>query len=191
MKIYIAIFVLLSLFPLLLEAQVRGGNWRQEVFVGDAGDSTVTVHFPPIFVFNRPIDLRRHLRLVDAVRKVYPLAQIAKAKLANMESELGNMQTEKAQRDYIKIVYKELKNEYTPILHRMTRSQGRVLLKLIDRETEYTAYEVLKDFKGGFSAGFWQGVSKIFGQDLKSKYEKDGEDRMIEQIIIYYEAGLL
>lgn len=53
------------------------------------------------------------------------------------------------------------------------------------------AYEVLKEFRGGFVAGFWQGVSRIFGQNLKSEYDKQNEDRMIEQIVIYYEAGLL
>ena len=73
----------------------------------------------------------------------------------------------------------------------MTRTEGRVLLKLIDRETEYTAYEVLREFRGGLVAGFWQSVSRIFGQNLKSEYDAEGEDRMIEQIIIYYEAGLL
>lgn len=98
---------------------------------------------------------------------------------------------QKAQKEYIRQVYHQIKDEYTPVLKHMTRTQGKVLLKLIDRETEYTAYEVLKEFRGGFVAGFWQGVSRIFGQDLKSQYDKDNEDKMIEQIVIYYEAGLL
>ena len=127
----------------------------------------------------------------DAVKKVYPIAQIAKAKMATMEEELCRLPTKKAQKEYIKQIYHEIKDEYTPVLKHMTRTQGRVLLKLIDRETEYTAYEVLKEFRGGFVAGFWQGVSKIFGQNLKSEYDREGEDRMIEQIVIYYEAGLL
>ena len=137
------------------------------------------------------MDLRRYRKLVDAVKKVYPIAQIAKAKMATMEEELRRLPTKKAQKEYIKQVYHEIKDEYTPVLKHMTRTQGRVLLKLIDRETEYTAYEVLKEFRGGFVAGFWQGVSKIFGQNLKSEYDKQNEDRMIEQIVIYYEAGLL
>jgi len=112
-------------------------------------------------------------------------------KMATMEEELCRLPTKKAQKEYIKQIYHEIKDEYTPVLKHMTRTQGRVLLKLIDRETEYTAYEVLKEFRGGFVAGFWQGVSKIFGQNLKSEYDREGEDRMIEQIVIYYEAGLL
>lgn len=173
-------------------AQAQGGRgfWHQEWEV-DGGDSIALVHVLPVYVFSRPVDLRRYRRLVDAVKKVYPIAKIAKAKMADMEEELCRLPTKKAQKEYIKQVYDEIKEEYTPVLKRMTRTQGRVLLKLIDRETEYTAYEVLKEFRGGFVAGFWQGVSKIFGQNLKSEYDKEGEDRMIEQIVVYYEAGLL
>lgn len=176
----------------LPEAQAQGGRgfWHQEWTV-ERGDSIPLVHILPVYVFSRPVDLRRYRRLVDAVKKVYPIAKIARAKMATMEAELTRLPTKKAQKEYIKQVYHEIKEEYTPVLKRMTRTQGHVLLKLIDRETEYTAYEVLKEFRGGFVAGFWQGVSKIFGQDLKSQYDKDGEDRMIEQIVIYYEAGLL
>lgn len=176
----------------LPKAQAQGGRgfWHQEWTV-ERGDSIPLVHILPVYVFSRPVDLRRYRRLVDAVKKVYPIAKIARAKMATMEAELTRLPTKKAQKEYIKQVYHEIKEEYTPVLKRMTRTQGRVLLKLIDRETEYTAYEVLKEFRGGFVAGFWQGVSKIFGQDLKSQYDKDGEDRMIEQIVIYYEAGLL
>ena len=149
------------------------------------------MHILPVYVFNRKVDLRRYRRLVDAVKKVYPIAQTAKAKMADMEEELSRLPTKKAQKEYIRRVYHEIKEEYTPVLRHMTRTQGRVLLKLIDRETEYTAYEVLREFRGGFVAGFWQGVSKVFGQDLKSQYDREGEDRMIEQIVVYYEAGWL
>lgn len=187
------ILLIALLVAALPEVQAQGGRgfWHQEWEVGKNGDSIPLVHILPVYVFSRPVDLRRYRRLVDAVRKVYPIAKIARAKMASMEEELCRLPTKKAQKAYIKQIYNEIKEEYTPVLKHMTRTQGRVLLKLIDRETEYTAYEVLKEFRGGFVAGFWQGVSKIFGQDLKSQYDKEGEDKMIEQIIIYYEAGLI
>ena len=190
MKKWILLIALLA--AALSQAQAQGGRgfWHQEWTV-EKGDSIPLVHVLPVYVFSRPVDLRRYRRLVDAVKKVYPIAQIAKAKMATMEEELCRLPTKKAQKEYIKQIYHEIKDEYTPVLQHMTRTQGRVLLKLIDRETEYTAYEVLKEFRGGFVAGFWQGVSKIFGQNLKSEYDREGEDRMIEQIVIYYEAGLL
>lgn len=180
--------MLLALHP--AAAQSGRGYWHQEWSV-ERGDSIPLVHVLPVYVFSRPVDLRRYRRLVDAVKKVYPVAKIARAKMAEMETELARLPTKKAQKEYIKTVYDQIKEEYTPVLKRMTRTQGRVLLKLIDRETEYTAYEVLREFRGGFVAGFWQGISKIFGQDLKSQYDREGEDRIIEQIVIYYESGLL
>ncbi len=75
------------------------------------------------------------------------------------------------------------------------REIGRLAIQgirqLIDRETEYTAYEILREFRGGFVAGFWQSVSRIFGQNLKSEYDREGDDKVLEQIVLYYEAGLL
>lgn len=180
----------LAAAPDRVRAQGGRGFWHQEWEV-EKGDSIPLVHVLPVYVFSRPVDLRRYRRLVEAVKKVYPVAKIAKARMAEMEEELRRLPTKKAQKAYIKQVYHQIKDEYTPVLKHMTRTQGRVLLKLIDRETEYTAYEVLKEFRGGFVAGFWQGISRIFGQNLKSEYDKEGEDRMIEQIVVYYEAGLL
>lgn len=188
-KWFLLLIILLTALP---GAQAQGGRgfWHQEWEVAK-GDSVPLVHVLPVYIFSRPVDLRRYRRLVDAVKKVYPIAKIAKARMSEMEEELCRLPTKKAQKAYIKEVYHQIRDEYTPVLKHMTRTQGRVLLKLIDRETEYTAYEVLREFRGGFVAGFWQGVSRIFGQNLKSEYDKENEDRMIEQIVIYFEAGLL
>lgn len=153
-------------------------------------DSTLQVDILPVYVFNKKADLRRYRRLVDAVKKVYPLAQIAKRKMHDMEGELLTL-SKKEQRKYIKQCYKQILDEYTPVAKRMTRTQGRVLVKLIDRETDYTAYEVIREFRGGFVASFWQGIGRIFGHNLKSEYDKENEDRVLEQIVLYYEAGLL
>ena len=186
------LLLLITLAAALPGAQAQGGRgfWHQEWCV-EKGDSVPLVHILPDYVFSRSVDLRRYRKLVDAVKKVYPIARIAKAKMAAIEEKLFRLPTKKAQKAYIRQVYNQIKEEYTPVLKHMTRTQGKVLLKLIDRETEYTAYEVLKEFRGGFVAGFWQGVSRIFGQNLKSEYDKQNEDRMIEQIVIYYEAGLI
>lgn len=190
MKKWLLILVMLAAVSPGVRAQGGRGFWHQEWAV-EKGDSVPLVHILPVYVFSRPVDLRRYRKLVDAVKKVYPIAKVAKARMADMEEELCRLPTKKAQKEYIRQVYHQIKDEYTPVLKHMTRTQGKVLLKLIDRETEYTAYEVLKEFRGGFVAGFWQGVSRIFGQNLKSQYDRDNEDKMIEQIVIYYEAGLL
>lgn len=178
-------------------AQRRGrsprerGYWFQNWQIDERGDSIPHIYALPVYVYSKGIDTRKWRKLVAAVKAVYPLAQTAREKMDEMEAELTRLPTKKAQREYIKGLYDEIKEEYTPVLKKMTRTQGRVLLKLIDRETEYTAYEILKEFRGGFVAGFWQTVGKVFGHDLKDDYDKTGEDRMIEQIVVYYEAGLI
>ena len=163
---------------------------RQSGWAVMGQDSTLQVDILPVYVFNKKADLRRYRRLVDAVKKVYPLAQIAKQKMHDMEGELLTL-SKKEQRKYIRQCYKQILDEYTPVAKRMTRTQGRVLVKLIDRETDYTAYEVIREFRGGFVASFWQGIGRIFGHNLKSEYDKENEDRVLEQIVLYYEAGLL
>lgn len=156
----------------------------------ERGDSIAHVEALPVYVFSRPIDLRRYRRLVVAVKKVYPLAQIAKQKLREMEGELLTLD-KKEQRAYIKKCYKEILDEYTPVAKRMTRTQGMVFIKLIDRETDYTAYQLIREFRGGFVASFWQGIGRIFGHNLKTEYDRENIDKVLEQIVIYYEAGLL
>ncbi len=167
------------------------GFWDVTWGIDERGDSIIEVQVKPVYLYNKGIDMRKWRKLVIAVKKVYPIAQTAREKMQDMEDELSRLETKQEQREYIKGIYNEIKAEYTPVLKKMTRSQGRVLIKLIDRETEYTAYEILKEFRGGFVAGFWQTVGKIFGHDLKTGYDKDGEDKMIEQIVVYYEAGLI
>jgi pyruvate dehydrogenase complex dehydrogenase (E1) component len=76
-------------------------------------------------------------------------------------------------------------------LRKLTFSQGRLLIKLIDRETGDTSYKLIKELKGGFSAFMWQSVARIFGSNLKSEYEMEGDDAMIERIIIMIDNGML
>ncbi|MBR5850641.1 MAG: DUF4294 domain-containing protein [Alistipes sp.] len=187
---------ILLLFAVLFIAAETIGQYRpirgmraQEWLV-ERGDSIAHIEVLPVYVFSRPIDLRRYQRLVEAVRRVYPLAQLAKAKMREMETHLLTLE-EKDQRAYIKQCYKEVLDEYTPVAKRMTRTQGKVFIKLIDRETDYTAYELIREFRGGFVANFWQGVGRIFGHNLKTEYDRENIDRVLEQIVVYYEAGLL
>ncbi len=187
---------LILVLLLLLGGQDAVGQRRRipgvmyQEWLVERGDSIAHIEAVPVYVFSRPIDLRRHRRLVLAVKKVYPLAQIAKAKLREMETELLALD-KKEQRAYIRKCYKEILDEYTPVAKRMTRTQGMVFIKLIDRETDYTAYELIREFRGGLVAGFWQGIGRIFGHNLKTEYDREHIDKLLEQIVVYYEAGLL
>lgn len=159
--------------------------------VGRGGDTTTVVYANRVYCFSKPMDMSEHWKLVRDFRKVYPLALVAKDKMGDFEQELLALPDRKSQREYAKRVEKELIAEYTPTLKRMTVSQGKILVRLIDRETEMTSYDIVKEFRGGFTAGFWQGIARIFGHNLKDEYDAADRDRMIEQCILMYNAGLL
>ncbi len=154
-------------------------------------DIVGNIRFKPIVVYAKGIDQKKYWRLVKSVKKVYPLAKLAQEKLREMEDHLATLPSKSAKKAHVRMVYKQIKEEYTPVLKKMTMTDGRVLIRLIDRETEYTAYGVLDEFKGGLTATFWQGVGRVFGHNLKDEYGSNAEDRMIEMIIQYYEAGLI
>ncbi len=166
------------------------GIWYQTATI-ENGDSVAVVHILPVRKYARKKDMRRYAKLIRAVKKVYPIAQEAKREMALMEEELRRLPSKKDRELYTKGIQKMIIKKYTPVLKRMTVYEGRVLLKLIDRETEYTAFEIVKEFRGGFVAGFWQAMARLFGNNLKLEYDPDGSDKMLEQIVVYYEAGLL
>ena len=186
------LFLLIALSTLTTSAQGRRERaiWHSEWII-ENGDSVAVYHITPVRKYARKPDMRRYARLVKAVKRVYPLAQEAKNLMATMETELLALPTKKQQKMYIKGIEKRLIREYTPVLKKMTIYDGGVLLKLIDRQTDDTAYDIIKEFRGRFEAGIWQGVAKIFGNNLKTGYDPDKDDILLEQIVILYEKGLL
>lgn len=134
---------------------------------------------------------RRDRRLVRNVKKAYPYSRIAAIKLKQVDEELSKLQSEAKQKEYIKQAEKEIMKEFEKDLRKLTITQGIILVKLIDRETGQTSYEVIKDLKGGFSAFLWQGIARIFGNNLKAEYNPEGEDAKIEDIVRGIEAGFL
>ena len=159
--------------------------------VTDDGEELTMVRVVPIPVFNRRGDMRKYRRLVDAVKKVYPIAVTARERMSGMEDTLLMLKTKREQQAYIKRMERNITREYTPVLRKMTRYQGRILIKLISRETDRSAFAIVREFRGRVEAGAWQLVAKIFGHNLKTEYDPEGEDAMIEQIVKYIEAGLL
>lgn len=123
------------------------------------------------------------------VKKVYPYAILASAKLKEIDLVLEKLPTEKQKKDYLKHAEKQLKDEFEASLKELSVTQGRILMKLIDRETGNTSYEVVKEFRGGFQAFLWQGVARVFGNNMKDGYDPQGEDMMIERAIKLVEAG--
>jgi hypothetical protein len=136
-------------------------------------------------------DLRQYRRLIYNVKKVYPYAKLAGEKFTVVNSHLQTLKTGKEQREYIKQVEEELLKQYEEDLKNLTITQGRILIKLIDRETSETSYTVVKELRGSFQAAFWQAIARIFGSNLKTEFDAEGEDKMINEIMIMIEKGQL
>ena len=134
---------------------------------------------------------RKYNRLMINVKKAYPFAVIAREELRIMNEHLEHIDGERARKKYIKEYEKEMFDRYEDDLKRLTFSQGKILIKLVYREIGNTSYNLVKEYRGDFSAAFWQGVARIFGSNLKSTYDPYGEDAEIEMIIQMIEAGII
>lgn len=136
---------------------------------------------------------RRWSKLHNNIVKTYPYAKVAGDLIAEYNRNLLELETEAERKAYMDRCEEDLKAEFEGDIRKMTISQGRVLIKLIDRETGATSYELIRDLKSGFTAFMWQGVAKLFGTDLKENYDPKTkeEDLMIEDIVLQIESGLI
>jgi len=134
---------------------------------------------------------RRYRRMIRNIKKAYPYAQIAGVKLKELDDHLATLNSEKEQKAYINQAEKEIMDQFEKQVKRLTVTQGIILVKLIDRETGRTSYQVIKELKGGFTAFFWQGIARIFGNNLKTKYDPENQDKVMEDIVLGIEAGFI
>ena len=160
------------------------------------GDTVVSIDvkpviiFPPIKVENKRATIR-YDRLVYNVKKVYPYARLAGQKLKIYKTILDTIPTEKARKSFIKKAEKELENQFGAEIKDLSYSQGKILIKLIYRETGNSTFDIVKELRGGFSAFIWQTLARLFGYDLKTDYDPGGSDQAIEQIVLMIEAGAI
>jgi hypothetical protein len=130
-------------------------------------------------------------KLTRNIVKVYPYARITANLLREYEHDLSVIERSSDQELYIKLAEAELRAEFEAEVKDLTMSQGRVLIKLIDRETGKTSYDLVERLRGSFTAFVWQGLARLFGQDLRSTYDPAGDDRMMELIVQRIERGEL
>ena len=142
------------------------------------GDTIPAFQIPTIYIF-KPLKFRNkkeqmeYYKLVRNVKKVYPIAN------------------EKARQRHIKRVEKGLKEQYTPRMKKLSFAQGKLLIKLVDRQSHQSSYELVKAFMGPFKAGFYQTFAALFGASLKKQYDPEGEDKLTERVIVLVESGQL
>ncbi len=139
----------------------------------------------------RKMSAKEYARLVQKIKKVYPYAKIAAAELDKYNEKFVNIKSEREKRKYIKVVEKQMFNKFEKSFKKLTISEGRYLMLLIDRETGDTSYELIKELKGSLPALFWQGIARVFGNSLKDEYDPVYKHFVIEQIVLMIERGEL
>lgn len=169
-------------------------NVMRAIIVGN--DTILVSNIPELDIYPRRefrnrFQYYRYRTLIRNVKVAYPYAKVAGEKLRELDARLANMPSERQRKAFINSYEKELKDEFEDKLTHLTISQGRILIKLIDREVDQSTFLVITEVKGKFKAVFWQGVARLFGSNLKAEYDPYGEDAMIEEIIMMIEAGRL
>lgn len=133
---------------------------------------------------------RKYYRLVHNFSKAYPYALVAKKLVLEADSTIAADKLKGVKREkYISKVQKELFDVFEGQMRNLTVTQGALIMKLIDREVGKSSYNLIKGYKSGITAGFWQGVAKMFGSDLKAPYDPEGEDKATEELVQIWEAG--
>lgn len=146
--------------------------------------------YPPM-VFKNKQQERFYWKTVRDVKKTLPFAKELALEMQVADQQLALLTDDKARRKWWRQYEKYLFRKYEDDLRHMTASQGQMLMKLMDRESDRTSYDIIKHYRGKASANFWQFVAKLFKNDLKEEYDASDKDRIVERVINLVEAGQL
>lgn len=162
----------------------------------DGKDTIAVVNLQEVFIFpqirfknNR--EQEKYNKLVRDVKRTLPYAKMVYATLIETYEYMETLPNDKARQEHLKRMEKDLFKEYKPELKKLTFSQGKLLIKLIDRECNQSSFNLLKAYLGNFRAGFWNLFAGMFGASLKSEYDPKGKDAMTERVVIMVERGLI
>ena len=147
------------------------------------------IYVYPMLTFKDKKQTKSYMRLVTNVKKVLPIAKEARQMLIETTEFLDMLPDEKSKEEHIKRVEDDIFRTYKPKMKKLTYSQGKLLIKLIDRECHSSSYDMIKAFMGPIRAGFWQVFAWGFGASLKKEYDPHGVDRLTERVVLMVEAG--
>ena len=197
-----SIYILLSVFAFLsceTKAQQNSSSTSvayrvpADAYKGELIPSITlkTIYVYPKMVFKSKKQERYYNRLVRDVKKTLPLAHEVRNAVIETYEYLQTLPDEKSRAKHIKYMEKALKKQYMPQMKKLTFSQGKLLIKLIDRECNQSSYQLVKAFMGPLKAGFYQTFAALFGASLKKEYRPEEDDRMIERVVILVESGVI
>ncbi len=196
MKRFIFILILFVFTSLEGHSQIR--KYNDGPFIARAvildGDTVPVFDLPVVRIlgpriFKSKIEAIRYSKLIRDVKRVYPYAKLSGIKFRKYNSMLLNVSNEKEKKRLMKQAENELREEFEDDIRKLTMKQGIILIKLIDRETGNTSFEIVKELRGTFTAFFWQQIGRIFGISLKIEYLPETRDKYIEEIVVMIENG--
>ena len=196
---YLIVFVCLFSFfgEAVAQGELEEGGYRVPAIVDENGDTLPNLLLPqvyvyPVLVFKDKKQEKFYWKTVRDVKRTLPYAKMIAKLLKEIDRDLAALPNDRERKKYMEAKEEELLATYKPILKRFTLSQGKMLIRLVDRECNKTSYQLIKQFRGGFRAVFWQGFAKMFGANLKTTYDPNSEeDKIVERVINLVEAGQL
>ena len=198
-SIWFKILIPILLCPIGINAQkIKINTLPEGIYKAylEGKDTIPIINLQEVFIypqikFKNKREQARYNKLVRDIKRTLPYAKLVYATLIETYEYIETLPNEKAKQEHLKRMEKELLKEYKPELKKLTFSQGKLLIKLIDRECNQSSYNLLKAFLGSFRAGFWNLFAGMFGASLKTEYDPEGKDFMIERIVVLVENGLL
>jgi hypothetical protein len=189
----LSLFVFLSM-TFNCYAQIKDSTGYKLQYIVEGKDTIPVVNLPVVSIteFGKPgymSDLKAYHRLRFNVIKVYPYAKLASIKINELNAHLATLSSDKQKKKYTKEFSAQLKKDFEDQIKNLSVNQGKVFIKLIDRETGHTSYELVKELRGSFNAFIVQTAAKLFGHDLKDDYDGAGNDKAIEAIVQQIESG--
>ncbi|WP_419033547.1 DUF4294 domain-containing protein [Dysgonomonas gadei] len=185
---------------LLLSVSVKSQDEKPKTYIDIAaiyeGDTIAVVQLKPVYIFGQikfknNKERQEYSKLVRDVKIAYPYAKTIAYSIIETYEYMETLPTEKAKQKYLEDVQKYMMVEYKPKMKKMTKNQGKILVKLIDRECNTPSYNIVKALVGSFKAGVYNAFAGLFGNSLKTKYDPNDKDASIEAIVIQIEQGTI
>lgn len=213
MKNYVRYILFLCIFAFSLtgKAQLEATRENDKIMTGDPifshavyytgmvdyeGEWIPSFAFSDFYVFKKlkfknAREAKKYYKIANNIKKVYPIACEIKRTVDKTVAHMDSLQTKKEKDAYMKIAEKELIETYKPRLKKLTFSQGKLLIKLVDRQCNQTGYQLIKTYMGNLKAGFYNAFASLFGASLKKEYDAECDDRLTERAILLIESGQL